>query len=68
MSREVLEVAAGMYLLTGFYVGLLIVIAMQITEDENASVLDMLITLVVHVILWPRTVFCLVDDVFYSGD
>jgi hypothetical protein len=68
VSREVLEVAAGMYLLTGFYVGLLIVIAMQITEDENASVLDMLITLVVHVILWPRTVFCLVDDVFYSGD
>ena len=68
MSREILEVAAGMYLLTGFYVGLLIVIAMQITEDENASVLDMLITLVVHVILWPRTVFCLVDDVFYSGD
>jgi hypothetical protein len=68
VSREILEVAAGMYLLTGFYVGLLIVIAMQITEDENASVLDMLITLVVHVILWPRTVFCLVDDVFYSGD
>lgn len=68
MTREVLEVAAGMYLLTGFYVGLLIIIAIQLTEDENASVMDMLITLFVHVILWPRTIFCLVDDVFYSGD
>lgn len=68
MSREILEVAAGMYLMTGFYVGLLIIIAIQLTEDDRFSVMDMLITLVVHVILWPRTIFCLVDDVFYSGD
>ena len=56
--------AIGMYLMTGFYTGLLIVIASQITESDQMGVLDTVVTLLVHCLLWPKTLFMLIDDVF----